>query len=137
MDENATKQFVQESIRRLRRMTPILGVSEDKVEIANGDIFVPVPSTKHNRPFMIRARPDGEYPTSPSDYVFVDPTAKGEGVQFWPNDGGQAFKLDNPPWICMAGTKGWIQHGHPNPGPRVNLIENVVYSIFVKLNKQS
>ena len=136
MDETASKRFLEESIVRIKRMAGYLGVSETEIIVETTDVYVPLLSSKYNRKFMLRVRVDSEYPVNPADYVFVNPENRyEEGIAYWPNDGGQAFKLENPPWICMAGTRAWVQHGHPNPGARVNLIENVAFSVFAKLNK--
>jgi hypothetical protein len=136
MDEIASKRFLEESIKRLKRIAKQLGTSEEDVVVDGPDIYIPILSSLYNRKFMLRVRTTDSYPAIPADYIFVNPENCNEiGVQHWPNDNGQAFKLQNPPWICMAGTLAWVQHGHPNPGSNTNLIENAVFSIFVKLNK--
>jgi hypothetical protein len=137
MDETASRRFLDESIIRIKRMAPQLGILETEIVVDASDIFVPFQSSKLNRRFMLRVWVDGEYPINPADYVFVNPESrKEEGIPYWPNDGGQAFKLENPPWLCMAGTRAWVQKGgHPNPGTKFNLIENVLFSIFAKLSK--
>ena len=117
-------------------MATQLGISEDEVIVNGNEVYVSIPSSKYARRFALRARVDEGYPVDPAEYDFVNPqNFKEEGVAYWPNDGGQAFKVESRPWICMAGTRAWMQHGHPKPDARVNLIENVVFSIFVKLNK--
>lgn len=136
MDETASKRFLEESIMRIKRMATHLGILETEIVVDASDVFVPFQSSKFNRRFMLRVRVDSEYPVNPADYIFVNPENRNEeGIPHWPNDGGQAFKLENPPWLCMAGTRAWVQHGHPNSGTKFNLIENVVFSIFAKLSK--
>lgn len=139
MDEFAAKKFVETSILRLKEAAKQLGITENDVVQKDEFIYVPIPSRKHNRKFMLRALIDKEYPENPADYSFVNPeTRQDTGIVDWPNDGGNAFKQESPPWICMAGTRAWVQRGnHPNPGLQVNLIENVVFSIFAKLNKEA
>ena len=136
MDPAASKKFLEESLSRLRRMQDKLGYLPDNIVTEESFVFIPLASSKTNRTFVLRAKPDEEYPMKPADYTFVNPADyKQEGVSFWPNDNGQAFKHENPPWICMSGTLAWTLHGHPNPGMRDNLMENVAFSIFVKINK--
>jgi hypothetical protein len=136
MDEIAFKRFLEESIAQVKHMASYLGVSENEIAVDASDVFVPIQSSKFNRRFTLRVRVDSEYPVNPADYVFVNPENRNaEGIPYWPNDGGQAFKLENPPWLCIMGTRAWVQHGHPNPGTKFNLIENVVFSIFAKLSK--
>ena len=138
MDPVASKKFLDESLNRLKRMQEGLGYPSEGVISEEPFIYIPLPSSRFSRSFVLRAKPDQEYPMHPADYTFVNvEDYKQEGVAYWPTDGGQAFKLENPPWICMSGTLTWTTHGHPNPGIRDNLIENVAFSIFVKLNKSS
>ena len=135
MDESASKKFLEQTLKRLERARAQLGA---EIQVTDGQIFILLPSVRFNRQFMLKATPDGSYPENPADYCFVNPKTKcDEGITHWPNNGGQAFKLENPPWICMEGTRAWIKHGHPNPGLQKNLIENVVFSIFAKLNKKT
>jgi hypothetical protein len=136
MDEVASKRFLEESIIRIKRMAAYLGITEAEIVVDTSNVFIPFQSSKFDRKFMLSVRVNNEYPITPADYIFVNPENRNEeGVLYWPNDGGQAFKHENPPWICMVGTLGWVQHGHPNPGTKFNLIENVVFSIFSKLSK--
>lgn len=133
MDKGASQAFLDQSLERLQQAKLQLG-AEIKVEDLR--IFVLLPSSRFNRKFLLAITIIDGYPETPADYRFLNPLTKAdEGVANWPNDGGQAFKLENPPWICMEGTRGWVQHNHPNPGVQRNLIENVVFSIFAKLNK--
>jgi len=136
MDEAASEQFLEKSINRIKEGSKQMGFSESEVMLEGNDLFILMPSSKYNRKYMLKVSIYEGYPINAADYLFVDTETKQEkGIEHWPNDGGQAFKLENPPWICMAGTRAWILHGHPNQGPQTNLIENVVFSIWVKLNK--
>lgn len=133
MDESASAAFLDQSIARLEQAKPQLGA---EIQLEARRIFVLLPSSRFNRQFLLAITVIDGYPETPADYGFLNPMTKlDEGTANWPNDGGQAFKLENPPWICMEGTRAWVQHNHPNPGIQRNLIENVVFSIFAKLNK--
>jgi hypothetical protein len=136
MDIAASRKFLENSINRLREVAPQLGIASNDVVQKDGQIYVLIRSRTYGRNFTLRASVDNAYPENPADYAFVNPENwQDSNVAHWPNDGGQAFKLENPPWICMAGTRAWVQHNHPNPGFQTNLIENVVFSVFSKLNK--
>jgi len=136
MNVVASRNFLVNSVNRLRDVAPQLGITKNDVVQKGQEVFVLIRSNKYNRNFMLRVLVDDAYPENPAEYGFVNPENESDAsIAYWPNDGGQAFKLDNPPWICIAGTRAWMQHSHPHPGFQTNLIENVVFSVFAKMNK--
>lgn len=140
MDETCSTNFFQRSIENVKKMMEHLGVPQEKITVDALTLFIPIPSSRFNRQYMLRVRQANNYPMEAAEYTFVNPeNTSQEGDTYWPNDGGNAFKIQNPPgnapWMCIAGTSTWSQHGHPNAGGKQNLIENVVSSIYYELNK--
>jgi hypothetical protein len=101
-------------------------------------VYIYFPTKSDNKKFLLKITCDGEFPLEPADYVFVNPVTKqDDGLEFWPNEGQEAFKIDNqnPRWICLAGTREYKKHHSEHQfNPKVNSLAQTVFHIFRQIN---
>lgn len=139
MDEIAAQELVASEIEKLKSLDQNLGIrsiSQDK-----WDIFVEFLRKKEGKVYVVRFRCDGGFPIEACASVsFVNPkNLKEEGVEFWPDDGGQAIKrTHSPPFVCLLGVREYHQapgnHGGKPPRALASLA-SVFTSLIIYLNK--
>lgn len=136
MDSQASVDFLQDGIDKLKKLTEDMGISESDVILEN-TVYVKLPCLKNNRSYLLRIDCN-DYPIEPADYKFVNPQTKlDSSPEDWPNDNNQGFKIvENPRWICIVGTREYKKRHPGSPiDPNENLLHRVVFHIFSQMNK--
>jgi hypothetical protein len=110
MDDSASLAFLNEQINKLKSISEHLLIHN--IEVNLWDVYVTLTRAKDEKKYTIRLRCDNGYPlTAPSVTFVSSENFKAEGVQFWPDDGEQAFKRkSSPPFICIPGTREYYEH---------------------------
>lgn len=100
---------------RKYRWNPQVVVLEDKVVLYLRFTH----SHLSNRQKILRLEYGPNFPAERPREGFVNPHKwDEEGLEYWINDGGRAFKRDhNPPVICLEGTWGFHQVLHRERDP--------------------
>jgi hypothetical protein len=137
MDEQTSKKFFEDGIAKLRNIADVMGMTASDIVVDGNVVYVSLPCRKDGKRYCLQVKYEKDYPEEPLDCLFVDPiTHQESGPGVWPDDGSNAFKRgENPPWICMAGTKSWkTRHGDPID-PSCRLMNRLVFSIYSQMNK--
>lgn len=110
VDEAASMAFLRDQVEKLKALSEYMLIQA--VELDQWDVFVTFTRAKDGRKYTIRLRCNNGYPLHPPSVVFVNPQDHtAEGSQFWPDDGGNAFKKSsNPPFICIPGIREYHEH---------------------------
>ena len=131
MDAALAKVRWDQEMANLRRVASEWGSAEISVDGTTVQVHVPHPEKR----LLLQARCEG-YPEIPPSYSFLNPdTRRDEGADYWPHDGGGAFKTDEaPPWICLPGTR---EHKDHHPDYRYDPFRDSISGVFLSVLRLS
>lgn len=137
MDALLANALFEEEVNKLRKGMSIW-MNVNDIAIEGKTVYIYLPKKSDNKKFLLKIVCDGEFPLEPADYVFINPITKQDnGLEFWPNDGQDAFKTENQNlrWICLAGTREYKKHHLEHQfNPKVNSLVQTTFHIFKQIN---
>lgn len=135
VEEEVARTRLEGQVERLDRLVSEC-VGGGRVAVDGRTVYVRLPGRPNGADFMLRVRCDEWYPIHAPSYDFVDPiTLKDGGIEFWPDDGDNAFRtLERHPWVCLPGTVEYRNH-HSNYwyNPRRDSICQIVFHILQRI----
>lgn len=136
MDARLAEISFFEEVKKLKKvMSDWIG--EESITVEEKTIYINLLRKSDKKEFLLKCICDGEFLIQPADYVFVNPETKtDEGKEYWPDDGQEAFKMnENPRWICIAGTREYKKrHSDHQFSPTFHTLAQTVFHIFRQIN---
>lgn len=135
MDTELSDSIFEQETRKLRDV--MSGLSpESEITIEGRTIFVNL-SSKDGKRYLLRIDCNENFPLEPPIYKFVNPVTRlDDNIVYWPNDGQQSFKTNEPVrWICIAGTRDYKnRHGEHRFDLKTYPFAQTVFHILRQIN---